>query len=723
MSMRAAGTGVLAVAALLMPAGGAQAAPVIGPLTSANGCAALSPGGTRAATSTTSSATSTSTTTTTSTSAVASTAQASSTTTATSTSTSASTSSAARGTGPGPNKGCGGASGLASPTGAAISPDGTSIYVIGGTPGTFATTAYGVLDILHRDPATGDLTEVGCLSSDGTDGNTGASQACVSTPGLLGGGAVIVSPDGSTVYAGSSWSAALLAFHRDPATGLLTRFGCLRLTPPLNSGCSAANVFGGIDALAISPDGLGLYAASGAGGPTPGATTALSVITAGLLNGPATTSSTSTSTPTTSTTATTQTTTSTTQTATSTPKAPTLAMVFGSLSPGVPLANPCLATGGVDGACTNDTAAMGLTSLAMSADGHFLYATAMSSGAVDVFARDAAGGLTQTGCLMVSPPPGPCATFGDGAQPSDIALSADEKNAYVVNANGIQVASRAASGSLTGTGCVQAAPLADNTGSSGDNSGNGSGDNSGSGNGTSGSQSRARASADVACTTADGLTTSVAAAAVSADGAAVYATNKLAGGLVTFARDASTGALTESSCAGTSTYLDENTTSSCVKAPGGAADDLVLAPDGRNVYVLDPSTEALYGYGPAATATASTTHVHANGLAALRIACPSAARSLCVGRVQLSTPRLLRRSSRHRSHARTAAVHTHVIGGAPASSAAVFRLSPGRTTVVRVRIPHAVRSSVRRHHGLRLVAEVRPRPGGGGASARHVMLR
>ena len=91
--------------------------------------------------------------------------------------------------------------------------------MIGGLAGP---PGYGVLDILHRDPATGDLTEVACLSSDGTDNHTGASHACLPTAGLLGGGAVAVSPDGAFVYTGSSASAAILAFRRDPVTGLLT---------------------------------------------------------------------------------------------------------------------------------------------------------------------------------------------------------------------------------------------------------------------------------------------------------------------------------------------------------------------------------------------------------------------------------------------------------------------------------------------------------------------
>ncbi len=754
--LRTAGVGMLAAAVLLAGASGASAASPIGPLTSANGCAALSPGGTReasgGATSTTTSTTSSTTTstsaatTTTSAAATASTAQAGSSTTSTSatststttTTTTSTSASAPAGAGPPSINGCGGASGLTSPTGLAISPDGTSVYVIGGVSGT---NPYGVLDILHRDPATGDLTEVACLSSDGTDGHTGASQACLPTPGLLGGGAVAVSPDGNTVYTGSSASAAILAFHRDPTTGLLTRFGCLRLTPPLDSGCSAANVFGGIDALAISPDGQGLYAGSGVGGPTPGSTTALSVLTAGLLTGQTTSSSTTTTVSAALSTSTTSTSTSTATpaatsaattsastvsssasttssvTASTTTSTPSVASLFGVLSPGVALANPCLATGEVDGACANATSTVGLTSLAVSPDGHFLYATAATSDAIDVFARGATGLLTQTGCLMHQPPPGPCTASDLVASPSDIALSPDGKNAYVVDSGNLVVATRnATTGALTEVNCISGATNPDN----------GSGDSSGSGD-NSGSDSRARASqtGTGSCSSVDGVSV-LSAVAVSPDGANVYVTNVGEGGLVTFARDPATGALTEASCAASSDYLSGNSSSSCVMSPASAANELAVSPDGRNVYVLDPSGQALYGFGPAATPAAAGARLSADGKAALRIVCPSVAHSLCVGRVQLaSLPPSTHRSAHppHRSHAASAARSARPVSG-PVSSAAGFRVAPGHSAVVYVRLPRTVRRAVRgRRGGVRLLAEVRPVPGGGGASARVVVLR
>jgi len=734
-SVRTAVAGVLAMAALLVGAVGARAATPIGPLTSAQGCAALSPGGTREAgtttstTTTSSASTTTSTpatsTTTTSTTAAATTAQAGSSTTTTSTGATTTTSAAASsGAGPGPIKGCGGASGLSSPNGVAISPDGTSIYVIGGIGGT---SPYGVLDILHRDPTTGDLTEVACLSSDGTDGQTGASQACLPTPGLLGGGAVAVSPDGTTVYTGSSASAAILAFHRDPTTGLLTRFGCLRLTPPLNSGCTVANVFGGIDALALSPDGQGLYAGSGVGGPTPGSTTALSVLTAGLIAAPvsassattatsavtASSSTTTTATPaaTASTATTTSSAASTTSTTTSaTSSTPSVASIFGVLPVGMPLANPCLATGEVDGACANATSAVGISSLAVSPDGRFLYATAASSEAVDVFARDASGNLTQTACLMNAPPPGPCTASSFVTAPTAIAVSPDGKNAYVVDAGNLVVANRnATTGALDPVSCIGGDDTDDN-GSSDDSSGD-----------DSGSDSRAHASDVATCASADGIS-SVSAVAVSPDGANVYITNS-GGGLVTFARDPGTGALTETSCAADSDFLSEDTSSTCVMAAATNGVHLVVSPDGRNIYVLDSDDEALYGFGPAATPAAAGARVAADGRTALRIACPSASRSLCIGQVQLAAKAHAAPRSRSR-HAARAARTSAPTRTTMISSAAPFRLAPGRSAVVHVRVPRAVRGSL--HGGrrsLRVVADVRPVPGGGGASARTIVLR
>ena len=572
--------------------------------------------------------------------------------------------------------------------------------------GTTGTMAYGVLDILHRDPTTGDLTEVGCLSSDGTDGKTGASEACVPTAGLLGGGAVIVSPDGKTVYTGSSASAAILAFHRDPTTGLLTRFGCLRLTPPLDSGCSTANVFGGIDALAVSPDGEGLYAGSGGGGPTPGSTTALSVLTGwAARSGDDDHAATTSAGPTT--------------TSRRRPRAqrrpalapprrgchddqrghvihvhfddvdasPSVASVFGALAPGQALANPCLATGEVDGACANATATMNLTSLAISPDGHYLYATAVSSQAIDIFARDASGNLAQTGCLLATPPPGPC-TPSNSRPTRPTSRSSDGKNAYVAETADVVVADRtAATGQLTNRSCViEAAPDA--------------------GSGSSGIRAAAPTDRPAArgrrCRRRE-LHLGRWPRHAGGRGRQPRRRQRLrhdgdVGGLVAFARDPARRP-ERVLLRRHRDYIGRSSSSSCVKAPARRGPRSSSRPTGATCTSSTRATDALYGFGPGRRPGEPERGEPAPGgaRATLRIACPRAARSVCAGRVQLAT----------RARARAAVASPARVEGPPAARAARAAAAarrarrrasgsrPGRAAAVYVRIPRAIRAALR----------------------------
>src|ERR1019366_6942390 len=46
----------------------------------------------------------------------------------------------------------------------AVSPDGANVYVAGGIAGNSVATSFGAVVILKRDPATGAITETGCLS-------------------------------------------------------------------------------------------------------------------------------------------------------------------------------------------------------------------------------------------------------------------------------------------------------------------------------------------------------------------------------------------------------------------------------------------------------------------------------------------------------------------------------------------------------------------------------
>jgi hypothetical protein len=127
--------------------------------------------------------------------------------------------------------------------------------------------------------AVGDLTYQGCIS-----GETESAAACALIPSASSFGAfsglsflqgVIVSPDGTSVYAVAEDDDAIAAFARDPATGALTYQGCISGDTaagpaPLGSGActllASATVSGdesGVDrvrALAMSPDGAHLYA-------------------------------------------------------------------------------------------------------------------------------------------------------------------------------------------------------------------------------------------------------------------------------------------------------------------------------------------------------------------------------------------------------------------------------------------------------------------------------
>ena len=104
----------------------------------------------------------------------------------------------------------------------AVSTDGRSVYV-----------AAGQLDhaVAHfnRDPATGALTYVGCMTGEAL--NTGCTPIATATmtgdnSGLNWPESVAVSPDGLSVYLTSRFDSAIAQFSRDPTTGALDYIGC-----------------------------------------------------------------------------------------------------------------------------------------------------------------------------------------------------------------------------------------------------------------------------------------------------------------------------------------------------------------------------------------------------------------------------------------------------------------------------------------------------------------
>ena len=88
---------------------------------------------------------------------------------------------------------------------AAVSPDGTSVYV--------ASYFSDAVAVFSRNPTTGTLTQLagnaGCVSE------TGSNGACADGVALDGARTVVVSPDGTSVYVASETSGAVSVFTRD----------------------------------------------------------------------------------------------------------------------------------------------------------------------------------------------------------------------------------------------------------------------------------------------------------------------------------------------------------------------------------------------------------------------------------------------------------------------------------------------------------------------------
>jgi DNA-binding beta-propeller fold protein YncE len=212
---------------------------------------------------------------------------------------------------------------LGAPEGMAISGDGTSVYVASALSNAVAT--------LSRDPSTGTLTQ----ASDGSGCVAAAALAgCTAGRQLSAANAVAFNPGGD-VYVTSLFSNSVTAFTRSRSTGGLTQkpgtAGCLVWLRAV--GCSFGQAMRAPEGLAISPDGKNAYVAAFATG-------AIDVLDRGKIG--------------------------------------KLRQKAG--RPG------CLAPRSVPG-CTPGRALRGVSSIALSPDGKFLYSTSFGSNAVDIFRR------------------------------------------------------------------------------------------------------------------------------------------------------------------------------------------------------------------------------------------------------------------------------------------------------------------------------------------------
>jgi len=89
----------------------------------------------------------------------------------------------------------------------------------------------------------------------------GGAEGCATAVGLDTPNSVAVSPDGMNVYATSKKSGSITTFSRDPSTGALSqlfgRAGCLA-TQSL-PGCEPVRALAGADVVVVSPDGENVY--------------------------------------------------------------------------------------------------------------------------------------------------------------------------------------------------------------------------------------------------------------------------------------------------------------------------------------------------------------------------------------------------------------------------------------------------------------------------------
>ena len=134
--------------------------------------------------------------------------------------------------------GAAGVNGLRSADALAFSPDGGQLYAAGSGDSALAVFA--------RDAATGALTFV----EEDKQGSAGIE-------GLSSASAVAVSPDGLSVYAAGTQDDSVVVFLRDAGTGVLSFVERKRDSVDGVTGLAGAN------AVAVSPDGLNVYASGG----------------------------------------------------------------------------------------------------------------------------------------------------------------------------------------------------------------------------------------------------------------------------------------------------------------------------------------------------------------------------------------------------------------------------------------------------------------------------
>jgi DNA-binding beta-propeller fold protein YncE len=283
---------------------------------------------------------------------------------------------------------------LDEPEGVAVSPDGKSVYVVGGCVVVFKKCASDAVAIFDRDPATGALTQrdgsAGCVSEGGK------KDACRKGRGLLAPDAVAVSPDGQSVYVTSTGSDSVAIFDRNPATGALAQkhgsAGCVA-GGAAKSRCRKGKTLNDPTDVAVSTDGKSVYVAS-----------VLTNAVAIFDRNPAT----------------------------------------GALTQKAGRSG-CISGGATGGACEHDEALQSPTDVAVSPDGDSVYVVTdcvflerCKSNAMSILDRDpATGALRQkpgaAGCVSEGGAKGACQSARAFAEPAGVAVSPDGMSVYVAS--------------------------------------------------------------------------------------------------------------------------------------------------------------------------------------------------------------------------------------------------------------------------------------------------
>ena len=370
-------------------------------------------------------------------------------------------------TGPG-SAGCTPAVGVVSAETIAVSRDGRNVYAGGGFG------SLGRLAVFARNPATGRLTQLG--GRDGCFQVYRASRRCAAGRALETPRTIVVSPDGANVYVTAQSNSAIAVFARGAGGRLRQLTGQDACVSQIAARCALVRSLGEPSGLAVSPDGVHVYAGSNSSVAVfrrlqPHGRLQQLVGQAGCVN---------------------------------LRGASSCARAAGAFHGGIALAvspdgrkvyavsgigvlhvfdrdrasgrltqTACLSHEGLDPACPGARALRGGAGLAVSPDGRNVYVAARFSSGVASFVVDpASGSLTQlsgvAGCATATGSQGRCSRGTALVGARSVAVSGDGRWVYVAadgefsgRRGGVAVFSRnATSGALTQAGCIATAALA-----------------------------------------------------------------------------------------------------------------------------------------------------------------------------------------------------------------------------------------------------------------------